>query len=520
MITSHFKLVSAIVLLTIAASAQETTITHLKLRGDADAGGYLITNLSPSFAASAGLVAATNFDNATNNLQGQIDAIIFSNAAPIEAAVRADMTNIADAVVAAATSALAIAISADLTSATGAIASAVCAGGYTITNWWSPVITPVFRSVSTPIAETTNGYLIYATATSTSALQDYLLDYRITVGWFAPPVWTISTTNAYIASNRVWAVSPGTTTLSGVSDGVTRTATLPIFYSRVGQPSTALARLLPGSAADLASAPIIAMASNYLASSTEPLWERPNSWNTNELARTNYAAVATWSNPVAWNPECWLTNAAAVFAPTAIATGADPTASPRWHGTLISPSIILHARHTGSQVGTIKWFLTPNGSLTNATVLRQIDPWAATDPKPDFLLSVLSVPMPSNMVARVATLAQFSEAFGTAEYVQGVSFNQHLDASLFELSSVSAYGCSIRQPSLPAAAPLTSLYHSAHPGDSGRPMFMLWGSTPVLLSTYWYTPFGSSVSAHLTAIQTAVLAEGEALIYVDFDIAP
>jgi hypothetical protein len=382
------------------------------------------------------------------------------------------------------------------------------------------VITPVFRSVSTPISETTNGYLIYATSTSTATLQDYLLDYQIVGGWFAPPIWSVSSTNAYIASNRVWAVSPGMVTLSGVSDGVTRTATLPIFYARVGQPSTALARLLPGSAADLVSAPIIAMASNYLATTTEPLWERPNSWNTNEMARTNYAAVATWSNPVVWNPYCWLTNASSVFAPTAIATGVGPTASPMWHGTLISPSIILHARHTGSQVGTIKWFLTPDGSLTNATVLRQIDPWAAIDPKPDFLLSILSVPMPSNMVARVATLDQFSAAFGTAQYVQGVSFNQHLDASLFELGGVSAYGCSIRLPSLPAAASLSSLYHSAHPGDSGRPMFVLWGSTPVLLSTYFYATSGSSVSAHLTAIRAAVQAEGEDLIYVDFDIAP
>ena len=536
MITSPFKLLSAIALLAFAASAQETPITRLKLKGDANAGGYNVTNLSPSFAASAGLVTATNFDNATNNIQGQIDAIIFTNAAPIVAAVRADLTNIADSAIATATGALAIAISADLTSATGALAiaseaslataTALCAGGYTISNWWEPVFSATYRATSAATSETTNSYLIYANALAESGLIDWSLSYRALDGWPPPPDWSITdgTNYAYIATNRIWGITPGRVTVQGVSDGVTRTSILPINYGRIATPISTLSGLLPGSPAALASLPIIAMASNYLATTTEPLVPRPTDWNTNETWRTNYAAVATWLPTPTWNTNCWLTNAPSLFACTAFAVGTTPQASPLWHGVLISPRIIVKARHVRYNLGQPHWFLAPDGSLTNAVLSRWIDLYP--DGGPDIVLGVLDRAMPTSMVARVATTAQLAAAFpaptdyNTASFVTVVTFNQHLDASVLQLSGIAYSSVGWGSPTLPQSATITPLYHPAHPGDSGCPIILAWGNQPVLLSTFYYASNGPDISASLTDIAAALAAEGESLTYIDFGVLP
>jgi hypothetical protein len=524
LITSPFKLLSAIAMLAVAASAQETPITHLKLKGDANAGGFNITNLSPSFAASAGLVTAGNFDNATNDLQGQIDAIIFTNAGPIVAAVRADLTNIADSAIATATGALAIAISADLASAT-----ALCAGGYTVSNWWEPVFTAVYSATAAATTYTTNSYLVYATSLAETGLIDWSLGYRVLDGWPPPPDWTITdgTNYAYIATNRVWGITPGRVTVQGVSDGVTRTSILPINYGRIATPISTLSGLLPGSPAALASLPIIAMASNYLATTTEPLVPRPAVWNTNETFRTNYAAVATWLPTPTWNTNCWLTNAASLFSCTAFAVGTTPQASPLWHGVLISPRIIVKARHVRYNLGQTHWFLTPEGTLTNAVLSRWIDLYP--DGGPDIVLGVLDRAMPTSMVARVATPAQIAAAFPaptgyqTATYVHAVAFNQHLDASVLQLNSISAtteWQTCWNQPTLPQSLTIGPLYHPAHPGDSGCPIILAWGNQPVLLSLYYFAGSGSSISASLTDIATALAAEGESLTYVNFGGTP
>jgi hypothetical protein len=521
LITSPFKLLSAIAMLAFAASAQETPITHLKLKGDANAGGFNITNLSPSFAASAGLVTAGNFDNATNNLQGQIDAIIFTNAGPIVAAVRADLTNIADSAIATATGALAIAISADLASAT-----ALCAGGYTVSNWWEPVFTAVYSATAAATTYTTNSYLVYATSLAETGLIDWSLGYRVLDGWPPPPDWTITdgTNYAYIATNRVWGITPGRVTVQGVSDGVTRTSILPINYGRIATPISTLSGLLPGSPAALASLPIIAMASNYLATTTEPLVPRPAVWNTNETFRTNYAAVATWLPTPTWNTNCWLTNAASLFSCTAFAVGTTPQASPLWHGVLISPRIIVKARHVRYNLGQTHWFLTPEGTLTNAVLSRWIDLYP--DGGPDIVLGVLDRAMPTSMVARVATTAQLAAAFPaptdywTASFVTVVTFNQHLDASVLQLSGIAYASVGWGSPTLPQSATITPLYHSAHPGDSGCPIILAWGNQPVLLSTFFYASNGPDISASLTDIATALAAEGESLTYIDFGVLP
>ncbi len=522
MITSPFKLLSAIALIAFAASAQETPITRLKLKGDANAGGFNITNLSPSFAASAGLVTAGNFDNATNNLQGQIDAIIFTNAAPIEAAVRADMTNIAISAVSFATSGIPAQTVAQIDAAI-----ALCAGGYTVSNWWEPVVTATYRATSAATTHTTNSYLIYANSLAETGLIDWSLGYRVLDGWPPPPDWSITdgTNYAYIATNRIWGITPGRVTLSGLAGGVTRTATVPINYGRVATPVTTLSHLLPGSPAALASLPIIAMASNYLATTTEPLVARPSPWNTNETFRTNYAAVIN----AAWNTNCWLTNAASLFSCTAFAVGTTPQASPEWHGVLISPRIIVKARHVRYNLGQTHWFLAPGGSLTNAVLSRWIDIYP--DGGPDIVLGVLDRAMPTSMVARVATTAQTAAAFpaptglSKMAFVQAVAFNQHLDASVLELSydawDLGGYTqVTWRSPTLPQALTLGPLYHPAHPGDSGCPIILAWGNTPVLLSLYTYANSGSSISASLTDIAAALAAEGESLTYIDFGGTP
>jgi hypothetical protein len=406
---------------------------------------------------------------------------------------------------------------------------ALCAGGYTVSNWWEPLFTAVYRATSAATSYTTNSYLIYATSLAESGLVDWSLGYRALDGWPPPPDWSITdgTNYATIASNRVWGITTGRITVQGVAGGVTRSATLPINYGRVATPVTTLSHLLPGSAAATVSLPIIAMASNYLATTTEPLVPRPTDWNTNETFRTNYAAVATWLPTPTWNANCWLTNAAPLFSCTAFAVGTTPQASPLWHGVLISPRIIVKARHARYNLGQTHWFLTPDGSLTNAVLSRWIDLYP--EGGPDIVLGVLDRAMPTSMVARVATSAQITAAFPAptgfqvGTYVHALTFNQHLDASILQLSSISLtteWQTYWNQPTLPQSAPLTPLYHPAHPGDSGCPIILAWGNQPVLLSLYYYAGSGSSISASLTDIAAALAAEGESLTYIDFGGTP
>jgi hypothetical protein len=262
------------------------------------------------------------------------------------------------------------------------------------------------------------------------------------------------------------------------------------------------------------------MASNYIANTSEPLVPRPNSWNTNETWRTNYAAVAHWLPTPTWNANCWLTNAATVFACASI--------DPGWGGTLVSPSIFIAARHVGAGVGATKYWLTPAGTITSAVVAREIILYTGpTVGTPDIVLGVLDRPMPTNMIAYVCSNAQFLAAFpgsatrfGAVGYVQAVSFDQHYDAALLEISKIDSSSIEIRSPLLPASATLSSLHHSAHPGDSSRPIFLLWGNKPVLLCTYFYATYGSSIPGHIADIDAAVQAEGESLRYINFEEVP
>ena len=450
----------------------------------------------------------------------------------------ADLLAVSNAL-ASAIQALASASEASLISATGALASAsesalasataLCAGGYTISNWWEPLFTATYRATSAATTYTTNSYLIFATSLVEAGLIDWSLGYRVLDGWPPPPTWSIidGTNYAYIATNRVWGITPGRVTLQGVADNVTRTSILPINYGKIATPVSTLSGLLPGSAAALASLPIIAMASNYLATTTEPLVARPSPWNTNETFRTNYAAVATWLPTPTWNTNCWLTNAASLFSCTAFAVGTTPQASPLWHGVLISPRVIVKARHVRYNLGQTHWFLTPDGIITNAVLSRWIDLYP--DGGPDIVLGVLDRAMPTSMVARVATPAQIAAAFPaptgyqTATYVHAVAYNQHLDASVLQLNSISStteWQTYWNQPTLPQSLTLGPLYHPAHPGDSGCPIILAWGRTPVLLSLYYYAGSGSSISASLTDISAALAAEGESLSYIDFGVLP
>lgn len=413
-----------------------------------------------------------------------------------------------------------------------------CEGGYVVSNWWSPTLTASYRDATPAGYATTNGYLIYSQAITTQGFIDWDLAATGVAGFPGEVAWSVDNTGvAAVVGSRLVAAAPGVVTLTGDSYDVRRSKRVPINYAIVGQTVSALDRLLPGSAAHAASAPILAMASNYLATTTEPLIPRPNSWNTNEVFRTNYLAVAKWQSPISWNPDCWLTNAPRVFASTAIATGSSPAASPNWHGTLIAPRIIVGARHTGLNVGSTKWFLTPEGALTNAVVQRLVSlnsrqtmiPLGVTTipiAEPDIVLGYLSRAMPSNMVARVATSAQLAAAFGGAAgisaggYVQGVAFDQHLGASILEFSGFGASSVGFRRPLLPQGAAVSALFHPAHPGDSGRPVFLLWGDQAVILCTYHYAHSGSSIPYYIDKIAAACAAEGQPLTYIDFEEVP
>jgi hypothetical protein len=506
--------------------------------------GALTVNLSPSKGAlpaewqspSSVLLAAINA--ATNALSVSVAANLASATNPIPAQTAAAITAATNPIPAARAAAIAAAVeplptypavTSIVDSAIAPYADAYATGGYTISNWWEPVLTATYRATSAATSETTNSYLIYANSLVETGFIDWSLGYRVLDGWPPPPDWTITdgTNYAYIATNRVWGITPGRVTLSGVAAGVTRTVVAPINYGRVATPVSALSGLLPGSPAAMASLPIIAMASNYLATTTEPLFSRPSSWNINETARTNYAAVATWLPTPTWNPNCWLTNAASLFSCTAFAVGTTPQASPLWHGVLISPRTIVKARHVRYNLGQTHWFLTPDGALTNAVLTRWIDLYP--DGGPDIVLGVLDRAMPTSMVARVATPAQITAAFTapagsqTAAYVHAVAINQHLDASILQLNSISStteWKTYWNQPTLPQSLTLGPLYHPAHPGDSGCPIILAWGNTPVLLSLYYYAGSGSSISASLTDIAAALAAEGESLTYIDFGGTP
>lgn len=487
--------------------------------------GLIRLRSSPGFAPTAAPAPAYQWA-APADLQAVSNAL----ASTIQALASASEASLASA-----TGAVSVATATALASATGALASASEAsladveftGGWISTNWWDPILTPVYRQTSLS-SISTNSYVIYDILNGESGFIDYLLSHSVVAGWAGPPTWTVTGTNAYVATNRLWAVAPGRVDLTGTADGLSRSVTVPICYGKIAQPTEAVSSLLPGSAAALASLPIIAMASNYLAATTEPLVARPNSWNTNETHRTNYAAVATWQSPVTWNTNCWLTNAPAVFAPCSIATGSGPTDTSRWGATLISPRVFVSASHVGPQVGTTKYWLTPSGSITSAVVSRAINLYSYNGlGTVDIVLGVLDRPMPTNMIAYVCTAAQFDAAFSgsatrffSGAYVQAVAFSQHLDAALVELDAVNTVIASIRPPLLPAASSLSSLYHPAHPGDSSRPIFLLWGNKPVLLCVYYYATFGSSIPGHIADIDAAVQSEGETLTYINFQEAP
>jgi hypothetical protein len=255
------------------------------------------------------------------------------------------------------------------------------------------------------------------------------------------------------------------------------------------------------------------MASNYLATTTDVLYPRPNSWNTNEMARTNYAAVIDGT----WNTNCWLTNAASVFACASYAGG--------WGATLISPTVFVSSRHINIGVGSTRSWLTPSGAVTSAVISRVVAPfpWVGIGTV-DIQFGVLDRPMPTNMVAYVATQAQLDAAFPapadyTGQYLQGVAFNQHLDAALVEIYAMS-YVTTVVSPKLLDAAGNAELFHPAHPGDSSRPIFLLWGNKPVFLANYYYATYGSSIARNIAEIAAVVEAEGESLTYIDFEEVP
>jgi hypothetical protein len=400
-------------------------------------------------------------------------------------------------------------------SAIAPYAEAYATGGYAITNWWEPVISPVYRIVAAATQLSTNSYLISRVDNAETGFVDYLLDYQSLDGWPYPPTWTITSGSqyAYIASNRVWATTQGVIRVSGTSSAVTRSVTLPINYGSIANPIVRPSYILPGSSAAAVADPIIYMASNYMANTVEPLVPRPNSWNTNETWRTNYAAVIS----AAWNSDCWLTNAPALFAPTSYSGG--------WGATLISPSVFVSSRHINIGVGSTRSWLTPEGAITSAVISRVVSPFPDLGIGTiDLQFGVLDRPMPTNMIAYVATHTQLATAFPppnlyVAEYIPAVAYNQHLDASIVEIS-VLARSVTFSAPRLLATAPYSELFHHAHPGDSSRPIILPWGDKPVLLALYYYSYFGSSISSQIETIASVVAAEGETLQYIDFTEAP
>jgi hypothetical protein len=563
--TSLFKLIAIAILAAFCATAQETPISYLKLRTTANAGGFSITNLNESFPADAGVPSLFQYVNGTNVLHVRIDDLVLTNSSQITAAISANMTNIARAVTGAsgtvwraewsststniaraitgasgtvwraewlagdtneaamrdsaislATNTLAIATESAALSLSNSLSEAYAVGGYAITNWWEPAISAIYRATSAPTGVSTSSYIIYSTSLAESGFVDWLLDYTPLDGWIEPPTWAITdgTNHAYIATNRVWATSPGRVTVAGTGGGITRTSILPINYGKIATPIFSPARFVPGSAAAIASDPIIYMASNYLATTTDVLYPRPNSWHTNEMARTNYAAVIDG----AWNTNCWLTNAASVFACASVSNG--------WGATLISPSVFVSSRHINIGVGSTRYWLTPEGAITSAVVASVVSPFPYSGMfTVDIQFGILDRPMPTNMIAYVATQAQLDAAFPApgldpwskeGEYLQGVAFNQHLDASLIEL----AWFVGVRTPELGSASSLSELFHPAHPGDSSRPIFLLWGNKPVFLANYYYAYYGSSIAYNIAEIEAVVQAEGESLTYIDFEEVP
>jgi hypothetical protein len=400
-------------------------------------------------------------------------------------------------------------------SAIAPYADAYATGGYAITNWWDPSISAIYRATSAPTGVSTSSYVIYSTSLAESGFVDWLLGYTPLDGWIEPPTWSITdgTNHAYIATNRVWATSPGRVTVAGTGGGITRTSILPINYGKIATPIFSPASFVPGSAAATASDPIIYMASNYLATTTDVLYSRPNSWNTNEMARTNYAAVIDG----AWNTNCWLTNAASVFACASVSNG--------WGATLISPSVFVSSRHINIGVGSTRYWLTPEGAVTSAVVASVISPFPYNGMfTVDIQFGILDRPMPTNMIAYVATQAQLDAAFPApadypGEYIQGVAFNQHLDAALVEFAffQKSVY---VRTPELLDGVGNAELFHTAHPGDSSRPIFLLWGDKPVFLANYYYATYGSSIAHNIAEIEAVVQTEGESLTYIDFEEVP
>jgi hypothetical protein len=187
--------------------------------------------------------------------------------------------------------------------------------------------------------------------------------------------------------------------------------------------------------------------------------------------------------------------------------------------------VFVSSRHINIGVGSTRYWLTPEGAITSAVISRVVSPfpWVGIGTV-DIQFGVLDRPMPTNMVAYVATQAQLDAAFPapedyTGEYIQGVAYNQHLDAALVEINLMEGI-IHVSTPKLLDAAGNAELFHPAHPGDSSRPIFLLWGNKPVFLANYYYAAYGSSIAHSIDEIEAVVQAEGESLTYINFEEVP
>lgn len=160
---------------------------------------------------------------------------------------------------------------------------------------------------------------------------------------------------------------------------------------------------------------------------------------------------------------------------------------PRQAGTLITPQHIVTASHYGLGVGSRLHFLTKELTVIETKVIA-----AAAIPDSDILIGKLENPLPSAIKPATLFTPDIITKIGYGYGTPILTLDQEEKALVSTLISLQS-GVFVH-----AAKPTDSiqlnLYEDKISGDSGNPVFVLYGDNPILISHLRYGGAGSGPS--------------------------